>query len=425
MSSRSTPARSLRSLVSLLPVLALGLLNTASAQYTATYYYGSQPAITEQGQTGTNQCGTTSSQTSECQNAFINSVEDFCVWGPPSTTSNEGDGTSKIGNVEQIVVSYCTKDGYGTRLIPSGTLTGAHFVKVVSDTVSYVQVTGTGDHALAGLTMTQFTKINIPAGDDGGELDPHSWTGLGNPKAFAVSSGLVFTNAFTGNFEQTHEWTSFMSPTDFCFRACRDGNNAAAYCEHIYDTLGCAFTIPGSMGSGFDDCLGDPTSEAPGVYSGSTFQQGDPTTPAAHPAGATSQCTTYATVSGGDANAAVVTTSTSASASASASASVSASSSVSITSASGSVSSSASGSVSGSVSSSASASGPSSTSSGMITSKTGSGTTPAPSGTAANAASASATTSKSSAEGSRIGTGAHPAGLVLGAMAVGAGALLL
>jgi hypothetical protein len=27
-----------------------------------------------------------------------------------------------------------------------------------------------------------------------------------------------------------------MSPTDFCFRACRDGNDAAAYCEHIYDT---------------------------------------------------------------------------------------------------------------------------------------------------------------------------------------------
>jgi hypothetical protein len=86
----------------------------------------------------------------------------------------------------------------------------------MSDTVSYVQVTGNGD----------FTKINIPAGDDGGELDvsrasalwsggvtdsqPHSWTGLGNPEG-----GLVFTNAFTGRYEQTHEWTSFQSACEW------------------------------------------------------------------------------------------------------------------------------------------------------------------------------------------------------------------
>ena len=44
---------------------------------------------------------------------------------------------------------------------PTAHLTGAHFVRVMSDSVSYVQVTGNGD----------FTKINIPAGDDGGELD--------------------------------------------------------------------------------------------------------------------------------------------------------------------------------------------------------------------------------------------------------------
>lgn len=41
--------------------------------------------------------------------------------------------------------SYCLNDGYGTRFIPAGTITGAHFVKVVSDEVSYVQVTGSGD----------------------------------------------------------------------------------------------------------------------------------------------------------------------------------------------------------------------------------------------------------------------------------------
>ena len=41
--------------------------------------------------------------------------------------------------------SYCLKEGYGTRLIPDGTINGAHFVKVVNDKVSYVQVTGQGD----------------------------------------------------------------------------------------------------------------------------------------------------------------------------------------------------------------------------------------------------------------------------------------
>jgi hypothetical protein len=44
-----------------------------------------------------------------------------------------------------LIFSYCLKDGYGTRLIPEGTITAAHFVKVTSDKVSYVQVTGSGD----------------------------------------------------------------------------------------------------------------------------------------------------------------------------------------------------------------------------------------------------------------------------------------
>lgn len=42
---------------------------------------------------------------------------------------------------------------------------GAHFVQ----TPDYVQVTGVGD----------FTKINIPSGNTGGELDPHGADGNG------------------------------------------------------------------------------------------------------------------------------------------------------------------------------------------------------------------------------------------------------
>ncbi|WWC57765.1 uncharacterized protein I303_100300 [Kwoniella dejecticola CBS 10117] len=320
-------------LLSLLPLLLPALV---SAQYTATYQVGQLPQSSEEGQSGTNQCGTTSSQTSNCQNVFVNSVEDFCLWGPPDTHSEEGDGTSKIGNVEQIVVSYCLKDGYGTRLIPQGTISGAHFVKVESEKVSYVQVTGNGD----------LTKLLIPAGDEGGELDPHSWTGLGNPQG-----GLVFTNAFSGSYEQTHEWTSFMSSNEFCIRACRDGPNAAAYCQHIYDVLSCSFTIPGDMGNGFDDCLGEPTDEAPGVYNGVTFHQDDPTTPAPHPAGATSQCTAKSTIGGGNVDIGAITALASASASASGSNSTSM---VSSSSASASANSSSSASTSTSTSTSAS-----------------------------------------------------------------------
>ena len=57
------------------------------------------------------------------------------------------------------------KPGHGTRLIPDGAITGAHFVQ----TPDYVQVTGVGD----------LTKINIPQGDEGGELDPHGADGNG------------------------------------------------------------------------------------------------------------------------------------------------------------------------------------------------------------------------------------------------------
>jgi len=62
-----------------------------------------------------------------------------------------------IGDTEAIAIAYCTKSGRGARTIPNGALAGVHFVK----TPEYVQVTGVGD----------LTKLNIPQGDEGGELD--------------------------------------------------------------------------------------------------------------------------------------------------------------------------------------------------------------------------------------------------------------
>jgi len=251
-------------------LLALSLLSVRAQTYSATFLPSNAPQQSQQGQAGTNQCGTGSNQTSQCQNAYINSLNDWCIFAPPDA----GPG-SDIGNTERIEVAYCLQPGYGTRLIPSGTITGAHFVQ----TPDFVQITGIGD----------LTKINVPAGDAGGELDPHGADGNGNP-----IGGLVFSTAF-GQLMQLHEWTNFVSSSEFCFRACKDGGNAPALCNHVYDLMGCGWNMPGNYAAGFDQCLGDDGPPM-GVYGASTFNQGEGATPPAQAPGATSSCTTTSTI---------------------------------------------------------------------------------------------------------------------------------
>ncbi|TFY76200.1 hypothetical protein EWM64_g7812 [Hericium alpestre] len=219
--------------------LSLSVVAVVAQTYSATYTPGNAPDQTQQGQVGTNKCGNGSDQKSKCQNAYLNSLDDWCVFAPP-----EPGADSVIGNTERIEVAWCMKPGYGTRVIPDGTVLGAHFVQ----TPDYVQITGTGD----------LTKINVPAGDQGGELDPHGADGNGgNP-----IGGLVFSSAF-GQMEQLHEWTNFVSEKEFCFRGCKDGPNAPALCQHIYDTMGCDWNMPGNYAGGsFDQCKGD-SGEAP------------------------------------------------------------------------------------------------------------------------------------------------------------------
>lgn len=244
------------------------------AQYTATYDPNNLPPTTEQGQTGTNACGTGNNQTSECQNLYVNSVQDFCLWGPP-------EPNSAIGVVEEIVVAWCTTPGRGTRLFPAGTLISAHFI----ETPDYIQVTGTG----------QFVNANVQAGDAGGELDPHGADGFGNPHG-----GLVFSNVWSGGTglgQQIHEWTNFMSDTEYCIRVCKDGAKAAAFCQHVYDIQGCHWNMPGNYDAGFDSCKADDVIPM-GLYpqpdgSTSTYVNGaNPTPPAQSPA-ATSSCTSF------------------------------------------------------------------------------------------------------------------------------------
>ncbi|KAI0783795.1 hypothetical protein C8Q75DRAFT_422326 [Abortiporus biennis] len=256
------------------PILLLAAGYVSAQTYSATYSPSNAPQTSEQGQTGTNQCGTTSGQNSTCQNAYLNSVDDFCLFAPP-----EPGAASTIGETERIEVAWCIKPGYGTRLIPNGTIQGAHFVQ----TPDFVQITGIGD----------LTKINIPSGDTGGELDPHGADGNGNP-----IGGLVFSNAFTGNgqFAQMHEWTNFMSDSEFCFRACKDAPMAPAWCQHIYDVMGCQWNMPANYAPGtFERCAGD-SGQPMGVYGTSTFFQGQPVTPDAHPIPSSSSCTTLSSI---------------------------------------------------------------------------------------------------------------------------------
>ncbi|KAF9007179.1 hypothetical protein BDQ17DRAFT_1398614 [Cyathus striatus] len=169
------------------------------------------------GQHGYNICNsTTEGQDSLCQTSFVNSIEDFCLWGPPTPNS-------EVGSTEGEMVAWCTKAGHGTRLIPRGALTGVQWIR----TPDYVAVIGYLDQ----------TKVNIAAGDYGGEMDPHGADLRGNPLG-----GLMYSNAWGSggeDYDQVIEWHNFIGGDSFCLKACDPaGPNAAHFCEHIYDRIG-------------------------------------------------------------------------------------------------------------------------------------------------------------------------------------------
>lgn len=234
--------------------------------WSAGYLINALPIKSQDGQFGTNNCGTGTDQAANCQTSWINSATDFCLWAPPHPGA--------VGDTEREAVAWCTKSGRGSRTIPNGTLRGVHFVR----TPEYVQITGVGD----------FTKLNIPSGDGGGELDNRGADGKGNP-----IGGLLYGSTFGLNL-QYHEWTEFISENEFCIRACI-GPRSKELCNHIYDVMGCYWNIPANYGGGvFEECAGDAAIPM-GVYGTSTWFQGvAPTT--AHPAPASSSCTTIPTI---------------------------------------------------------------------------------------------------------------------------------
>jgi len=187
---------------------------------------------------------------------FLNNISDFCLWGAPTPNS-------LIGDVEAVVVAYCTKPGHGTRLIPEGALTAVQFIK----TPAYIQVTG----------LINQTFIDLNPNDGGGELDPHGADLAGNPLG-----GLVFSNnlptSTDNTIKQVNNWSNFVGSNMFCFKACDPTITQPDYCNNIFDTQGCMFNMPASYAPNeFTSCLGD-NQNPPGQ---------DPVIPA------TSSCTTY------------------------------------------------------------------------------------------------------------------------------------
>ena len=69
-----------------------------------------------------------------------------------------------IGDAEGDVVAYCSQPGHGTRVMPEGTIKG---MQLLFDGEAYM-MTGLLDQ----------TKINITAGDSGGELDSGGQDGV-------------------------------------------------------------------------------------------------------------------------------------------------------------------------------------------------------------------------------------------------------
>ncbi|KAJ7102793.1 hypothetical protein C8R44DRAFT_887528 [Mycena epipterygia] len=247
---------------------------------------------------------TTINQTSMARLLSVNSIDDFCLFAPPYTAA--------IPDTETLEVAWCTMPRNGARVIPDGTITGVTFLK----TDFYVQIMGTGD----------FTKINIAAGDSGGELDPHGATGDGNPVG-----GNVTTTIVDGIDEPIAEWMLYISANQFCLRACTNANStysAAFMCWHELDVMGCEFVMPGTYNAPgtFETCEADvayppgwyPTATVDGTTKFSTFAQyftgvangadgnptpytvGDLVTPTApYTIPSSSKCVTKATISNG------------------------------------------------------------------------------------------------------------------------------
>ncbi|PWN21786.1 hypothetical protein BCV69DRAFT_297995 [Microstroma glucosiphilum] len=296
--------------LALLAIVGFASLSSVKAEFDTPH---NLPAKSDgkNGQTGYNDCRKRygdSHAKAHCQNIYVNSVQDFCIYGPAKP--------SKVSDVEASVVSYCTKEGYGTRTIPPGTITGASFLK----TPHYVQLSLVGD----------FTKINVAPKDEGGELDAHGATNTQNPVG-----ALVYSRAWTGEHVRAHEWHQFLGYNEASVRACNPGKDKQhEYCPNQYDEMGAYITSskvsaasivndtdlhasllpyfrlphtgsqwndPGQYEAGkFENCQAED-GLIPGVYHGKQWHQGEKPVPKAHPAPRKFNCKNFKGLNGGKA----------------------------------------------------------------------------------------------------------------------------
>ena len=107
----------------MLPLILLAAAAGAQAQSSATYPEG----VLASGTMGpmnppSATLGTELNQTSGARLVSINSVDDFCLFGPP-------DPNSVIGDTEAYEVAWCTQARNNARVIPDGTITGVSLLK--------------------------------------------------------------------------------------------------------------------------------------------------------------------------------------------------------------------------------------------------------------------------------------------------------
>ncbi|KAH7097707.1 hypothetical protein BKA62DRAFT_623515 [Auriculariales sp. MPI-PUGE-AT-0066] len=215
-------------------------------------------------QFGYNKCNdTTQGPESKCQTLIVNSIKDFCLWGPPQR------GT--VGDTEGENVAYCSQPTHGARLMLPGTVKSAQFVK----TKSYVMMIGHMDQE----------KLNIPAGDEGGELDSGGQDERGNPLgAVAYSSALPSAK---GVVSQAPMWHAFMGSNIFCMKFCDEtAPNASGLCRHTFDTIGCGPNVPADY-----DAL--ENNGQFGVFLSCDGEDQDPVTPDNTRVPATSNCVPF------------------------------------------------------------------------------------------------------------------------------------
>ncbi|KAF8873485.1 hypothetical protein BD779DRAFT_1569969 [Infundibulicybe gibba] len=174
------------------------------------YQVDQDPELIRGRQSGYNICNsTTENQNSQCQTSYVNSLDDFCLWAPMRPNS-------VVAETEGEMVAWC---------------------------VQYIK---TPDYAQSD--------------DYGGEMDPHGADLRGNPLG-----GIVYSTAFDGQAQQVIQWHNFMGNNIFCIKVCDpSGPDAARYCDHKFDRIGCAYNAPNAARNGtFESCDGDNQDSQP------------------------------------------------------------------------------------------------------------------------------------------------------------------